>query len=102
MQITFQLVSAVYLEDLKVFKPRPSESLLKSSDLFDDVAMPLLLTRLMTSRNLGLNLRRHSLVHIKGFTLVAVREGDKTAPNGGNSIKDELIAMAQEEEGLLL
>lgn len=101
MQNTFQLVSAVYLEDLKAFKPRPSESLLKSTDLFDDVAMPLLPTRLMTPRNLALNFRRHNPVHIKGFTLAAVREGDKTSPNGGNSWSTRTSSLLW-LEGLLL
>ena len=40
MQDTFQSASAVYLGDLKAFKPEPRESLLKLIDHFDEVAMP--------------------------------------------------------------
>lgn len=60
--------------------------------------MPLLLVGLMT-----LNLREHIPVHIRGFTISTMRKEDKSRTRCGEVMvnEDELIAMAQGEEGLL-
>ena len=65
IQDTFQAASAVYLEDLKNFKPIPRETLLKLADRFDEAAQPLLTAGLMTSRGLALTLRQHLPAHIR-------------------------------------
>ena len=53
IQDTFQAASAVYLGDLKNFKPVPRETVLKLADRFDEVAQPLLTAGLMTSKGLA-------------------------------------------------
>ena len=50
IQSAFQAASAVFLEDLKSFHAVPRESLVKMADRFDEVASPLFLSGLMTSR----------------------------------------------------
>ena len=56
LNLTFQAAQATYLQDLKAFKTNPRESLLQMADRNDESAMALLGARLMTSRNLALNL----------------------------------------------
>ena len=74
------------------------------ADRFDEVAMPLLMARLMTTRGLTLNICKHIPAHISGFTMSAMHKEDKNRTRRGETLvnKDELIAMALEEEGLLL
>ena len=74
------------------------------ADRFDEVAMPLLMAGLMTSRGLALNLCKHIPAHTSGFKMSAMRNEDKNRTRRGETLvnKDELIAMAFEEEGLLL
>ena len=104
IQDTFQATSAVYLEDLKNFKPIARETLLKLADRFDEVALPLLTAGLMTSRGLALTLRRHLPIHIRKATLSAMLREDKKRTREGNPLlnKDELIKLAQAEEGFVL
>ena len=104
IQETFQAASAVYLEDLNAFKPFPRETLLKLADRFDEVAIPLLTAGLMTSRGLALTLRQHLPIHIRKATLLAMKAEDKKRIRRGDALinKDELMKMAQAEEGFLL
>ena len=63
--------------------------------------MPL--AGLMTLRNLALNKLNHIFVHIRGFIISTMRKEDKRRTRQGESQvnNDKLIAMAQEEEGLV-
>ena len=80
------------------------ETLLKLADRFDEVALPLLTTGLMTSRGLALTLRRHLPIHIRKVTINAMLREDKKRAKYQTPLlnKDELINLAQEEEGFLL
>ena len=55
-------------------------------------------------RNLALNSLKHIHVHIGGFTISVMSKEHKRRFGRGETLvdKDELIAMAQKEEGLLL
>ena len=103
IQETFQAASAVYLEDLHTFSALPRESLIKLADRFDEVALPLLIARLMTSRGLALTLRRHIPMRIRRTTLNAMmREDERRFERGVLLVdKDELTAIAQRKEGFL-
>ena len=72
--------------------------------MLDGTTAPLVLADLMMSRNLALNSRKHIHVHIRGFTISAMCKEHKRRSKRGETLvdKDELIAMAQKEEGLLL
>ena len=100
IQSAFQAASAVFLEDLKAFRAVPRESLVKMADRFDEVASPLFLSGLMTSRGLALHPRSHILVHIRRATLNAMAREDDKRFNEGELLtdKDELMVMAQKKE----
>ena len=104
IQVTFQAAPAVYLEDMHAFSALPRESLIKLTDWFDEVALPLLTAGLMTSRGLALTLRRHIPMHIRRTTLNAMmREDERRFERGVLLVdKDELRAIAQRKEGFLL
>ena len=104
IQSAFQAASAVFLEDLKSFHAVPRESLVKMADRFDEVASPLFLSGLMTSRGLALHLRSHIPVHIRRVTLNAMAREDEKRFNEGEPLidKDELMVMAQKKEAFLL
>ena len=104
IQSAFQAASAVFLEDLKAFRPVPRESLVKMADRFDEVASPLFLAGLMTSRGLALHLKSHIPVHIRRATLNAMAREDEKRFNEGELLtdKDELMVMAQKKEAFLL
>ena len=85
---TFQAASAIYLDDLKNFKPVPRETLLKLADRFDEVAQPLLTAGLMTSRGLALTLRRHLPAHIRKSTISAMLREDKKRTRGDLPLLD--------------
>ena len=89
IQETFQAASAVYLEDLDAFTPHPRESLLEMADGFDEVAVPLLTARLMTSPGLALKFRRHIPIHISRATLSAMMREDEKRFEKGNFLVDE-------------
>ena len=74
------------------------------ADRFDEVASPLFLAGLMTSRGLTLHLRSHIPVHIRRATLNAMAREDEKRFNEGELLtdKDELIVMAQKKETFLL
>ena len=80
------------------FKAHPRESLPKMADRYVKFAMPLLTARLMTTRGLALNLRRHIPVHIRRITMSAMARKDKKRTQNTEPLvdKDEVIAIAQE------
>ena len=82
----------------------PRETLLKLADRFDEVAQPLFTAGLMTSIGLALTLRRHLPAHIRKSTISAMLREDKKRTRGDLPLldKDELIELAQQEEGFLL
>ena len=79
-------------------------SLIKMADRFDKVAMHPLTAGLMTSRGLALNLRRHIPIHIKRVTLNTMMREDERRFDQGELLtdKDELMALAQKKEAVLL
>ena len=99
----FQMASAAIFEDLHAFRAHPRESLVKLADRFDEVAEPLLIAGLMTTRGLALNLREHIPPHIRKATRGAMmREDMKRFKNGDPLVdKDELLKMAQDSEAFL-
>ena len=104
IQKIFQAASAIYLDDLHAFTTKPRESLLQLADRFDEVAVPLLTAGLMTTCRLALNLRRHIPVHIRRSTINAMMREDEKRFEKGTLLmdKDELMALAQRKEGILL
>ena len=78
--------------------------MLKLADRFDEVALPLLTVGLMTSRGLALTLRGHLPIHIRKATINAMLWEDKKRAKYQKPLlnKDELIKLAQDDEGFLL
>ena len=74
------------------------------ADRFDEVASPLFLAGLMTSRGLVVHLKSHIPVHIHRATLNAMAREDEKRFNEGELLtdKDELMVMAQKKEAYLL
>ena len=104
IQIAFQAAYAVFLEDLKAFRPSPRESLIKMADRFDQVAMSLLTAGLLTTRGLALNLRSHVPVHIRRVALSSTRREDMKRFKNGEHLVDkvELMKLAHESEAFFL
>ena len=104
IQSAFQAASAACLDELKAFRPVPRESLVKMADRFDEVASPLYLSGLMTSRGLALHLRCHIPVHIRYATLAHMAREDEKRFHNGDALtdKDELMVIAQRKEAFLL
>lgn len=65
--------------------------------------MPLLNAGLMSSRGLALSFRKNIPIHIRRVTMPAMRREDQKRARYGDPLvnKDELITIAQEEEGFL-
>ena len=104
IDITFHAAWATYLQDFKEFKSQLRESLLQVADRYDEVAMPLLEARLMTSRNVALNLRGHLPFYLRKKTFAAMERhvAKRKLANEALTNKDELIALAQKEKLKLL
>lgn len=73
------------------------------ADRFDEVTIPLVIVGLMSSRGVALNLRKRIPIHIRRVTMSAMRREDQKRAKSTDPLvnKDELINIAQEEEGFL-
>ena len=104
LKLTFLPNSTTCMEEMKCFSALPHESVLQLAEKFDDVAFPLLHSRVMTTRGLALLLRRHLPIHIGKSTITAMLLEDERRMTGGSPEVNvgEMLQMATVKETFLL
>ena len=104
MKSSFRMASSNFRRELDSFRAVPKESLSRLGTRFDEVADPLIENDQMTARHLALHFVTHLPSYLRKAVVTCMRREDRKrfVDKRPYVTKNELLAMAQEEEAWVL
>ena len=104
MKSSFRMASSNFRRELDSFRAVPKESLSRFGTRFDEVADPLIENDQMTARHLALHFVTHLPSYLRKAVVTSMRREDRKrfVDKRAYVTKNELLAMAQEEEAWIL
>ena len=104
MKSSFRMASSNFCRELDSFRAVPKESLSSLGTRFDEVADPLIENDQMTARHLALHFVTHLPSYLRKAVVSCMRREDRKrfVDKRPYVTKNELLAMAQEEEAWVL